>query len=295
MSWRVVMIDKGEYLRLKLDNLFVKKGKDEYTIPLADISLILIENLDCVLTTRLLDACTQNNIAVVTCDYKHQPVGIYNGLNTHSRASKIIKQQIKWTNAFKDYTWKLIIKNKIINQRDLLVLKDLNENNIKLLTQYHGEIKNGDTSNREGHAAKVYFNTLFGLTFTRDDDNIYNACLNYLYSVIRAFFTRLIVAYGYSGMIGLHHKNEYNNFNLVDDLMEPFRPFCDKHIIEHVEADSLFDLDMRISLVDFLNKKIIYNNQKTMVINAIEKYIQSFVRFCSTGEEIVFPYICDNG
>ncbi|MDF9866583.1 CRISPR-associated protein Cas1 [Bacilli bacterium PM5-3] len=297
MSWRVVIIENGEYLRLRLDNLLVKKGKEEYTIPLDDISLILIENLDAILTTRLLDACTQNNIVVVTCDYKHQPIGIYYGLNTHSRASKILRQQIDWTKKFKDITWTEIVKYKILNQRDLLIKYELEIESINLISEYLANIDIGDYSNREGHSAKVYFNTLFGSDFTRQNDDFINACLNYLYSIVRAMFTRLIVAYGFSGMIGVHHKSEYNNFALVDDLMEPFRPFCDDYILSITTSDSIFDLDMRVMLVDFLNKKIVYKNQKVMVANVIDKYIHSFIRYCKNNEveKIDFPLISENG
>lgn len=297
MSWRTVIIEKGEYLRLRLDNLLVKKGKEEYTIPLEDINIILIENLDAILTTRLLDACTQHNITVVTCDYKHQPVGIYYGLNTNSRSSKILRQQLEWTKEFKDNVWAEIVKHKILNQRDLLIKQKLKTSDVDLLSNYIENIELGDTTNREGHAAKVYFNNLFGNEFTRQDDDVLNACLNYIYAVVRALFTRLIVVHGFSGMIGVHHKSEYNNFALVDDLMEPFRPFCDDYVLSITTSESIFDLDMRVMLVDFLNRKFIYKNQKVLMANIIERYVHSFIRYCQSGDldKIDFPYLCENG
>ena len=287
MSWRIVMVEQGEYLRLKMDNLYIKKGKSEYTIPLSDISMVLVSNQDAIITTRLLDAFTQYNISLVTCDYKHQPNGIFTGLNTNSRATKIFKNQISWTENFKDETWSKIIYYKIYNQKAVMekIMDDSVTEQISLFKEYLNQIEPGDITNREGHAAKVYFNTLFGSDFVRNDDvDIRNACLNYIYTIVRAYFARLVVAYGLSGMISVHHKNEYNNFNLVDDLMEPFRPYCDLYVINILEDIESFNLEVRIKLVDILNSRIKYNNQSVMMCVAIERYIASFLKYCRSGE-----------
>ena len=210
MSWRIVMIEQGEVLRLKMDNLYVKKGTSEYTIPLSDISMIIISNLDSIVTTRLLDAFAQYNISLVTCDYKHQPNGIFTGMNTNFRASKIFKNQISWTDLFKDRVWSKIIYYKILNQNEVItsLFGEKSEERVGLLDEYLENIELGDSTNREGHAAKVYFKTLFGSDFVRDNDiDIRNACLNYIYAIVRAFFARMIVGYGLSGLIGVHHKN----------------------------------------------------------------------------------------
>ncbi|MGL4382479.1 MAG: type II CRISPR-associated endonuclease Cas1, partial [Bacilli bacterium] len=288
MSWRLVVIEKGEYLRLKLDNLLVKSGRDEVLIPLSDISMIVIENLDAILTTRLLDACTINNVVVVTCDYKHQPVGIYNGLNTHSRASKVLVKQLKWSDNFKERTWQHIIKAKIFNQIEVLKYLNLDQKNIELLYTYLDDVQIGDATNREGHTAKVYFNTLFGKSFKRDDDTLINGALNYTYSVVRAYFTRMLVGYGYTGLIGLFHKSEYNNFNLVDDLMEPFRPIVDQYVVSLIDEHMYFTLDLRLELLDFLNHNVIYLQKQTTISNCIEKYIQLFMKYCDSNVLIDF-------
>jgi len=291
MSWRIVMIEQGEYLRLKLDNLFVQKGQNDYTIPLNDISILIISNLNTVLSARLLDAFASHNIALVICDYKHHPSGLFTGLNTHSRASKILQQQLSWDDTFKDFTWSFIVRAKVKNQRDILQLYAKDQEGINLLSGYLEEIFMGDTTNREGHAAKVYFNAIFGKAFTRSlDEDIRNTCLNYGYSVIRAYFARLIVGYGFTGMIGVHHKNEYNNFNLVDDLMEPFRPIFDGYVLNLITEDTIFDFETRYQLVDFLHEKIHYEGKQMLMLNAMEKYVQSFVRYCKTGELTAFLF-----
>ena len=294
MSWRIVMIEQGDYLKLKLDNLVVKKEGIEYTVPLMDISMIIISNLNSVVTTRLLDSITKYSISLIVCDAKHLPTGVYNGLNTYSRASKVLKKQLQWNEGFKDFTWKMIVTAKIKNQVSVLKLFEKNCKKIDIVENYIDFIELGDKTNREGHAAKVYFNSLFGIKFTRgDDENIYNMCLNYIYAVVRAFVARLIVAYGFTGLIGIHHKNEYNNFNLVDDLMEPFRPICDKYVLENINEDTVFDFNTRYVLIEFLYKKISYTGQKMMISNVMEKYIQGFIKYCNYGEieALIFPEV----
>lgn len=296
MSWRIIMIEQGEYLRLKLDNLFVKKQDKEYTIPLTDISTIVVSNLDTLITCRLLDALTRYNISLVVCDHKHQPSGVFTGLNTHSRASKVIRQQLDWSEHFKNYTWSLIISSKILNQHDVLIKHHKDSESTETLSKYISNISLGDSSNREGHAAKVYFNSMFGKSFSRNDDSVLNACLNYGYAVIRAFFARLIVAYGFNGAIGLFHKSEYNNFNLVDDLLEPFRPIYDDYIVSLINDDTIFDFETRYMIIDFLNTKIKYEGMNLLMMNAIEKYITNFIKYSKTLDEnsLTFPTVPTN-
>lgn len=293
MGFRVVMIEEGEQLRSKLDNLHIKKGNFEYTVPLSDINTIVVGNLNATISARLLGELALHNIVLVTCDKKHQPIGIYTGLNTHSRSSKVLKNQLLWTEEFKDNVWKEIIKSKIANQKNVLSMFKKDEKSVNLLNNYIQEITPGDKSNREGHSAKVYFNSLFGQSFKRDDEILINNCLNYIYAIIRSFFAKLIVGYGLTGSLGLHHKNEYNNFNLVDDLMEPFRPICDVYVINLLENTKLFDIDTRIKLVDFLNYEIKYKNKNMMISTIADVYIQNFIKHSQNPKEckIIFPEV----
>lgn len=290
MGFRVVMIEEGEQLKSKLDNLYIRKGGLEYTIPLSDISIVIVGNLNATITARLLSELALNNIVLVTCDRKHQPIGIYTGINTHSRSSKVLKTQLSWNDEFKDDIWKEIIKSKITNQRNLLKKLDKNNEAINLLTKYIEEIKTGDKTNREGHAAKVYFNSLFGIDFTRDDDILINNCLNYIYTITRSFFAKLVVAYGFTGALGVHHRNEYNSFNLVDDLMEPFRPICDEYVVNLLENIKLFDINTRIKLVDFLNYEIKYKNKIMKISSVADIYVQGFMRSSQNNELGLIQY-----
>ena len=135
------------------------------------------------------------------------------------------------------------------------------------------EVEFGDVTNREGHAAKVYFNALFGKSFTRTEDNPVNAALNYGYSIILSIFNREIVSLGYITQIGLFHDNMFNQFNLASDLMEPFRPLVDSLVIE-LKPDK-FESDEKYSMLKILNTEVIVADKKEVLTNAIKIYCRS--------------------
>ena len=153
------------------------------------------------------------------------------------------------------------------------LLESLGKDEAKLLSQYLEQITWNDETNREGHSAKVYFNALFGLDFTRTKDNLINAALNYGYSIILSAFTREVTANGYITQLGLFHDNMFNQFNLASDLMEPFRPLVDQQVI-HMEFDS-FEHEQKMQLVDILNQEVLIDGKVQYVNNAIKIYCKS--------------------
>ncbi len=212
----------------------------EIQIPLKDISTIVLDNLNISLTTRLLCRIAENNISMVICDQQHLPIGLFSSYDNHSRMAKKIKYQIERDTIFYDELWMRIIGVKIRNQAKVLEILGKNKSRIDELNGYIRDITLGDKTNREAHAAKVYFNELFGTTFSRgNSDLIINSALDFGYSIIRSYIARLCVGYGLNSQIGIHHKNEYNRFNLVDDLIEPVRPVVDLFAMKLV-ADAGF-------------------------------------------------------
>ena len=183
------------------------------------------------MSTRLLNALSEYNIALITCNQKHEPSGLFLGHNGHSRSTKMLYWQITWHEELKNRIWKELISYKIINQLEVSRQTTNDIDNIQLIQKYLNEIELGDSSNREGLCAKVYFRTIFGSDFNRQNDDIINGCMNYGYAIIRSFFARVCVSYGLDCRLGVFHKNEYNKFCLVDDLMEPFRPFIDYYVL----------------------------------------------------------------
>ncbi len=281
MGFRNILIANESILKIKLENLIViQPCKDEVSIPITDINTIVIDNLDTTLSTRLLEHFSQNNVTVIICDKSHMPIGIYNGINVHSRSVKVIQKQINLEEDKKELLWKHIVKGKIKNQAYLLYETYGNSDEFNKLKKYYTEVEPLDKTNREAHSAKVYFNKLFGSTFSRSNEDILiNSALNYGYAIVRAHIARLCVAYGLNTTIGIFHKSEYNQFNLCDDLIEPFRPIIDKHCIEVMKGSKFFMSHHRNRIIQIVDHKVVYKNRSMYLSNALEDYVASYSMF----------------
>lgn len=272
MSWRTVVITKRAKLDMKTGYLVVRNEESTKKINLDEISILIIENTAVSITGCLISALSEKKIKVVFCDEKRNPscelVPYY---GSHDTSVKI-KKQISWSDEIKSYVWTEIIAEKIRKQAELLIeINRIDEST--MLKSYIEELEIGDVTNREGHAAKVYFNALFGKDFTRSQECVTNAALNYGYSVIMSAINREIVSHGYITQLGLFHSNMYNQFNLSCDLMEPFRIIVDKIVYEHDFAK--FDKEEKHLLIDLLNSTVFINNTQQYLINAIKIYCRS--------------------
>mgnify|MGYP003788016675 CR=1 FL=1 len=271
------MIDDGDHLKVYLDNIEIHKGENKYVIPLSDVGIIVLDGMATSITTRLLAACSTYNVVLAICDKKHIPCGMYLPFNQHSRTVKIIRKQVQWDENTKDELWQKIIKYKIHNQSEVLYLFTKNKERYAQLQCYIDEVLAGDMSNREGHAAKVYFNTVFGSNFSRGSDCIENAMLNYGYAIIRAYITRAIVSYGYNPSLGIFHKSEYNSFCLADDFLEIFRPIVDVYVINYLleteEEVKFLSQEIRAFLVAILNLRVRFDNQYQKISTVIDKFV----------------------
>lgn len=270
MSWRVVVISKRAKLDYQLGYLVVR-NENVTKIHLGEISTLLIESTAVSITTSLLAELIKKKIKVIFCDEKRNPsselVGYY---GSHDTSSKV-RNQIQWSRNSKDAVWTEIVTEKIRKQKKLLEYQGKEES--KLLDSYLQEIKWNDETNREGHAAKVYFNALFGLDFTRTTDCSVNSALNYGYSIILSAFTREITANGYITQLGLFHDNMFNQFNLASDLMEPFRVLVDKEVLEMKFEE--FEVDEKRRLVNILNHEVVIDGKVQYVNNAVKIYCKS--------------------
>ena len=177
--------------------------------------------------------------------------------------------------------WQIVTYFKINNQQDVLSIFERDIDAIQLLADYKDNIELGDKTNREGHAAKVYFNELFGKQFTRvtqQEADVINAGLNYGYAIFRAQMARIIEGYGLNPLVGIFHRNEYNQFNLVDDLMEPFRQIVDVWVYQNLRDKEYLKYEYRLNLTNLLNAKIKYGNENCTVTGAMDKYVQGFIK-----------------
>ena len=270
MSWRTIVITKRAKLDLQL-GFMVVRGEHTTKVALNEIAVVLIESTAVSLTTSLLAELTKRKVKVIFCDEKRNPCSeLVNYYGSHDTSNKI-RKQIAWRQNTKEAVWTEIVSEKIRKQKELLEL--LGKEEAELLSSYLQQIAWNDETNREGHAAKVYFNALFGLDFTRTEDNLINAALNYGYSIILSSFTREIVANGYITQLGLFHDNMFNQFNLASDLMEPFRPLVDKCVLG-MKLEQ-FEHEEKMWLVDILNQEVQIDGKIQYVSNAIKIYCKS--------------------
>ena len=270
MSWRTIVITKRAKLDLQL-GFMVVRGEHTTKVALNEIAVVLIESTAVSLTTSLLAELTKRKVKVIFCDEKRNPSSeLVSYYGSHDTSNKI-RKQIAWRQNTKEAVWTEIVSEKIRKQKELLEL--LGKEEAELLSSYLQQIAWNDETNREGHAAKVYFNALFGLDFTRTEDNLINAALNYGYSIILSSFTREIVVNGYITQRGLFHDNMFNQFNLASDLMEPFRPLVDKCVLG-MKLEQ-FEHEEKMWLVDILNQEVQIDGKIQYVSNAIKIYCKS--------------------
>lgn len=271
MSWRIVVISQSAKLDYQLGYLVVRK-ENITKIYLSEISVLLIETTAVSLTAALLSELMKHKIKVIFCDEKRNPSSeLISYYGSHDTSIKI-RKQMAWNEEAKKLVWTEIVADKIRKQAEFLRDLDKKEE-AALLESYIGELQLGDVTNREGHAAKVYFNALFGKKFSRSEENSINASLNYGYSIILSAFNREICSNGYLTQIGLFHDNMFNPFNLSSDFMEPFRILVDRTVYDlHPKK---FEHEDKMTLLNLLNSEVEMAGRKEYVNNAIKLYVRS--------------------
>lgn len=271
MSFRTVVITRQSKISYKNRFLVVKKESEEKYVHLSEIDTIIVDSISVSISAYLLKELADNKINIIFCDEKHNPFGELSPYYSRHNTSKQIQEQIHWKKTSKDIIWQKIIENKISNQSKLL--KKVKSPKNKLLLSYIEEIQIGDKTNREGHAAKVYFNELFGKNFSRNDNDNINAALNYGYAVLLSTINKEIINNGYLTQLGIHHKNEFNEFNLTCDIMEPFRIIIDNFVYYNKDRD--FDSSYKLDLVNIFNNSFKYSGKKYILKDIIKMYVKN--------------------
>lgn len=269
MGFRTVVVNSRSKLETRL-NFLIIRGETERRIYINEINTLIIQSTAVSLTAALLSELTRNNVKVIFCDEKCNPsselLPYYGAHNT----SKRVKTQTRWKKITKEKVWQVLIKEKIYRQSKVLLNNGfLTES--EMLNKYAADVSDGDKTNREGHAAKVYFNAILPDGVHRRNNNFINGCLNYGYAVLLSAVNREIVCAGYITQLGVWHDNEFNFFNLGSDLMEPLRPIVDETAIS-IEND---DKDFKRKMANILNYSTIFAGKNTTLDIAIRQYVKS--------------------
>lgn len=280
MSFRTVVITRQSKISYKNRFLVVKQENDEKYIHLSEIDTIIVDSISVSISAYLLKELADNKINIIFCDEKHNPFGEIVPYYSKHNTSKMIKEQIKWKAIDKDKLWSEIVKNKIMNQA--LLLKKIKSDKYKLVLSYIDEVVDGDKTNREGHAAKVYFNALYGNNFVRNTDDQINAALNYGYAILLSTINKEIINNGYLTQLGIHHKNEFNEFNLTCDLMEPFRIVIDNFV--YYNQDRKLDTEYKLDIVNILNSTFKYQGKNYTLKDIIKMYVKNSLDSINNSE-----------
>lgn len=271
MSWRIVNVSSISKLDLKLNYLVVRMENKITKINLSEISTLIVESTAVSLTAALLNEMIRRKIKIIFCDEKRNPSSELIGYYGSSDTSLRVRSQIAWNDEIKELIWAEIVKEKIGNQSK--IIKKFSLNNYELMQEYVNEVKLNDSDNREAYAAKVYFNSLFGKSFSRSTNCSINSALNYGYMIMLSAFNREIVSSGYLTMLGIHHKNMFNQFNLSCDFIEPFRVLVDERV--YLNMPEKFEKEEKMMMLDVLNNQVKIDSKIQYVNNAIKIYVNS--------------------
>lgn len=291
MSWRTVIVSSHAKLDLQVGFLQIRGDNGTHRVVLDEIDVLMVESTAVALTAALLAELVARKVKVIFCDRRHFPVAELVPCRGSHDSSRRLRMQLDWSDETCRFVWQRIVREKILRQADLLKAKGRlpEAGNLEALAS---EVEPGDTTNREGVAARQYFTALFGSDFSRERPCAANAALDYGYQVMLSVFAREISAEGYALELGIFHNSVYNGFNLASDLIEPFRPLVDAAVVEWFStSDGEFDKPAKRRLVKLLHEDIRFCGARQTTINAIVSYTRSVTDALSTGQvdDIRFP------
>ena len=280
MSWRVVVVASNAKLDYKLGYLVVRTVEEVKRVHLSEIGVLMLENTAISLTAYLMCELIQRKVKGIFCDHERNPYAELVPAHGSHDSSARIRQQLKWPEGVRQQVWTEIVREKLRRQRAHLRRRGLPQ--AEQLTAYLEQLQWNDATNREGHGAKVYFNALFGLEFTRTDGSALNAALNYGYSLILSAINREISAAGYLNQLGIAHENTYNPFNLGCDFMEPLRPLVDG-VVTDMKPEKL-EREEKMMLVNLFNRQVQYDGKQQYLFYAIRLYCGGLFRALQSGD-----------
>jgi len=276
---RIVEIgSNNRHLKLYRGFMLVMQGNQEAgRVAVNDMGALILNSHGITYSNELVVALCQKNIPIVINGSNHKPVGWLWPMEGNVIQAKRIDAQLSCPVPLKKRLWQQIVKAKIQSQASVLEALNLNAIPVSALIN---DVKSGDSTNMEAQAAQRYWKILFGHQFKRDrNEHGINALLNYGYTIIRSAVARAVTGAGLHPTISLAHKNKYNAFRLVDDLIEPFRSIVDHCVyLAAIEQDCIeLSPPIKAQLVNLLFHPIQGRQGTTSVVNTIHEVVNSLV------------------
>lgn len=292
MLKRTLVFSNPMNLSLKNRQLVLAYKDDpdtKITVPIEDIGVVVIEDQRISITIPLLNALTDGDVQVVFCNDKGMPNSMLLSMDSNNKQGETLRNQIAVGEVLKKQLWKQIVEAKIRNQSKLLDKVGCDGDKLR---PFYSNVRSGDVDNREGLAARVYFQELFGSNFVRDRNaSGTNALLNYGYTVLRAAVARALVASGLFPALGIFHHNRSNAFPLADDIMEPFRPYVDE-IVYYLSMQGKYELtkDVKAELISVLYADTYYPQVVRPLSVGLSLTTASLVRcYSKEQKEMILP------
>lgn len=277
MAWKIISLSNPCFLSVEKNQLCYKSEDKTCLFSFEDIAVIMIETPRATITSPVLTKCAEFNVAVIDCNEKHLPIGIYTPFNTHSKASEIARVQINTSIPLQKRLWQQIVVSKINNQAEVLQ-RARKFTPADKLQKMALTVQSGDTNNVEATAAVLYFKSLFGEDFIRREFDGINASLNYGYAIFRSTIIRSMMGKGLIPCIGINHHSVLNNFNLADDLIEPFRPMVDLYVFEMgIKKEDDLTTDTKRNLIALLTHRCSWQKSSWTILNTIDNVIDTFI------------------
>ena len=269
-----------------MDRLRITTDKDYHNIPLSDLDTVIFSHDKVTITIPILAKLVENNVNVLICDRKNDPIGMFQPFNNHSLVYKKLNSQINWKDARKRKLWKMLVVDKIKSEIECLKILGADYRSIDMLMDYKNSVYYDDKTNREAVAARIYFTALFGNDFSREQDNYINFALNYGYKIIASYISKCIAARGLLTQLGIHHIGESNPFNLTYDFIEPLRAIIDLWVKINVEDN--FTVNHKLQIINILNYKVNLNNKWIQLNDAIEDLVDSYISFMNENTDDIY-------
>ena len=290
MLKRTLLFTNKSKIKTKNKQLVIETEEREGIVPIEDIGFVVIEHPQIFITIPTLNELIANNVAVIFCNEKHMPSSMLLNLDSHYIQHTHFTNQIAASQPLKKKIWQQIIKEKITNQKYLL---EQNNKPSGPMEYYANSVLSGDTDNREGAAARYYWQHIFDFDFARERNGDYpNNMLNYGYIVLRAAVARALSGVGLLNTLGIHHHNKYNSFCLADDIMEPYRVLIDIKILEIIteHQEEYLTTEIKMKLLSVLTETVYFENHKSPLMVGLVTTCQSLQK-CFSGEtrKIIYP------
>lgn len=273
MAFRSVVVANPARLRSRGEQLIIER-EDVVSVPQEDISALIIQSSEVVISSAALANLANAAVPTIICDRSHMPAGVMLPISPHSRQLSMVKLQLNATVPLQKRIWQLIVKRKIRNQAATLAWSG--HNDVSTLIEYANSTLSGDSTNREAAAARWYFARLDG-GFRRRDELLLNAALDFGYSIVRSCIARSVVSHGFVPALGIHHCNEYNQFNLADDLLEPFRPIVDAFILQLITPSHEFLDEIKSAIPGVIHQRCAVDGRIVSVDTAVATTAASLV------------------